>query len=167
MVTVIAVINLVSLANKHLKIIPDDDIAKANLAKVNRKMSRYYQYHIICLFKELLSILATPVYYMIILHMDAEKICNCIVNNMKKHYIMGNVSRYSIFTDYSSDIAERNPKLKYSIETFQQEHSDWRPEYNEFDIPPSHLTDNKLDLPDTSLLEIITTQCDGDSDSSY
>jgi autophagy-related protein 9 len=147
--------------NQHLKIIGESNIKYANSPKIRNKMSTYYQYQLICIFKQLASILATPIYFMPKLYQMSDTICDFIVDHLENHYIMGNVSKFGIFTKYTYDLIERNPKLKYSIENFNISHQKWNCENEAFinTVKP----DSKMELPDNSIYQtIISIESDDD-----
>lgn len=143
--------------NEYLKMIPDETIAKANYYKVHDKMSTYYQYHIICLIKEIVTICITPIYYMTTLYNKHKEISQFIAESIETHYVMGNVSKYCIFNNYSFDVIDKFPKLKHSIESFQQHHPSWNPTLDVLTNSEYQPGDNHLELPTTSLLEVIST----------
>lgn len=138
-------------ANQHLYMIAESNIKCANTVKIKNKMATYYQYQIICLIKEIFSIIITPLYYMPILYEHSDKICDFIIEHIEYHHIMGNVSKFSIFTNYSRNQINKHPKLKYSIETFKNIHKSWN--INELQLTDTINEDPNLNLPDNSMYE--------------
>lgn len=151
-------VDSLSKANEHLKLISDNNLISAGSSKVKNKMGIYYQYHLICLVKEVLSIVITPFYYMPKLYDKSDDICEFILEHIDSHRIMGNVSTFSIFTNYTPDIINRNPKLKYSIESFQENHTEWS--LSAFDMAHTINEDERMDLPNNSIHETIVSIAD-------
>lgn len=151
-------------ANEYLKLISENNIKSANLPQVRNKMATYYKYHIFCLIREVLSITLTPFYYMPKLYNNSNDICEFILKHMETHHIMGNVSKFSIFSKYTQDSIEQHPKLKYSIESFRMNNPNWN--INIFDMTPNDNNIDNLELPANSIHESIVTINDS-SDETY
>jgi autophagy-related protein 9 len=151
-------------ANQYLKIIGETNIKNANSPRIRNKMAIYYQYQLICIIKQLVSIVATPIYFMPKLYKISDTICDFIIDHIENHYIMDNVSKFSIFTKYTYDLIERNPKLKYSIENFKESHIKWNCD-NEVFINTIE-QDYKMELPDNSIYNAIIT-IDSDDETLY
>lgn len=152
-------------ANHHLKLISETNIKYANSPHVRNKMAMYYQYHLVCLFREVLSIVITPFYYMPKLYEHSDEICQFILDYLENHRIMGNVSKFSIFTKYTTDVIDQNPKLKYSIESFRENHTGWT--INSFDMASTLQPDDKLELPNSSIYETIVAIDDSSEDETF
>lgn len=150
-------------ANKYLYLISETNIKNATSYKIRNKMATYYQYHIICITQEILSIIITPFYYMPLLYNKSDEICDFIIEHIDNHYIMGNVSGFSIFTKYTHNLVENNPKLKYSYQAFTESHTDWH--INKLELAKTIDEDSLLNLPSNSINETIISVNDNSYDS--
>ena len=156
-------------ANQHLKLISETNIKHANSPSVRNKMATYYQYHLVCLVREVLSIVITPFYYMPKLYEYCDEICEFILESLEvpseNRRIMGDVSKFSIFTKYTMDVINENPKLKYSIESFKENHTNWN--ITSFDMVTTLHPDDKLELPKSSIYETIVVIEDSSEDETF
>lgn len=137
-------------ANEYLYLISESNIKMANLQRVKQKMSTYFQYHVVCLFLEIISIIITPFYYMPILYDKSDEICQFILDHIDEHYIMGNISIFSNFSKYVPDSISNNPKLKFSLDVFADEHPSWA-----LDNIDHNDDSSLLNLPTNSINETI------------
>ena len=140
-------------ANNYLYIISNTNLKYADSPKIRRKMSTYYQYHIICIIQEILSIIMNLIYYMPELYNRSDMICDFIIEHIDKHNIMGNVSLFSVITKYTDKLIVDNPKLKYSLHVFQENHS--KKMLNQLDLTRTINSNSLLNLPQHSINETI------------
>ncbi len=141
-------------ANESLKILPNSLIERAKTFHVLSKLSNYYQYSIVCVIKELIYIILTPIYYMPLLYTNADTIAKFILDSMENNYNMGVISKYSNFDNYCNDVIVKNPKLEYSAHQFNIDHPEYTFKYtNNMNDTIANQRDD-MDLPQNSLIEL-------------
>lgn len=112
--------HLVNL-NEHIKLIPDRDIGSANKNETYNKFEPFYQYHFVCLLKELVYIFVLPIYLWYI-YKNINEISHFIFasityDDVTKRYS----SKYANFRNYAGDGIHK--KLESSLKSFIENHT--------------------------------------------
>lgn len=93
-----------------------------------RLFSSIYQYHINFIIMELIYIILSPLYIYIWYTEFDTNMADKIRGMITEHYIMGNICKQSIFSDYQTII--NDPHVYYSVIEFHKRNPEWKPLLN-------------------------------------
>jgi len=107
---------------KYIPNFPSTWETSENHKQILNNLKYYYQNKVIILLKECLYMIAAP-YLLFQMKNDLNSIVDFNIDNIENHYIMGNVTKFSVFTNIN--VIQSNRKTQLSFINFKQNNPNW------------------------------------------